>query len=123
MPVVAGITYEIIKWLGRTESKLGKIIAYPGLKLQELTTKEPDDAQIEVAIESLMAAEGIEDKKKIGELLIYGNKRLKEAEIDTYILDTQLLLGKVLNKDKIYLITNKDEEVSKFNEKRILHLN
>ena len=122
MPIVAGITYEIIKWLGRTESKLGKIIAYPGLKLQELTTKEPDDAQLEVAIESLKAAEGIEYKKKIGELLIDGNKILKEANIDTYILDTQLLLGKVLCKDKLYLITNKEEEVSKFKEREFYSL-
>ena len=112
-PLVAGITYELIKWLGRTESALGKIIAYPGLKLQELTTKEPDDSQIEVAIESLLAAEGIEYKKTIGELLIYGNKELKEANIDTYILDTQLLLGEVLKKDKLYLITHKEEEVIK----------
>ena len=122
MPIVSGITYEIIKWLGRTESKLGKIIAYPGLKLQELTTKEPDDAQLEVAIESLKAAEGIEYKKKIGELLIDGNKILKEANIDTYILDTQLLLGKVLGKDKLYLITNKEEEVSKFKEREFYSL-
>ena len=121
-PIVAGITYEIIKWLGRTESKLGKIIAYPGLKLQELTTKEPDDSQLEVAIKSLMAAEGIEYKKKIGELLIDGNKILKEANIDTYILDTQLLLGKVLGKDKLYLITNKEEEVSKFKEREFYSL-
>ena len=48
--------------------------------------------QIEVAIKSLMAAEGIKDMKTIGELLIYGNQQLKEAEIDTYILDCQLLL-------------------------------
>lgn len=122
MPIVAGITYELIKWLGRTESKLGKIIAYPGLKLQELTTKEPDDAQLEVAIESLKAAEGIEYKKKIGELLIDGNKILKEANIDTYILDTQLLLGKVLGKDKLYLITNKEEEVSRFKEREFYSL-
>ena len=122
MPIVAGITYEIIKWLGRTESKLGKIIAYPGLKLQELTTKEPDDAQLEVAIESLKAAEGIEYKKKIGELLIDGNKKLKAANIDMYILDTQLLLGKVLGKDKLYLITNKEEEVSKFKEREFYSL-
>ena len=122
MPVVAGITYELIKWLGRTESKLGKVIAYPGLKLQELTTKEPDDEQLEVAIKSLMAAEGIEYKKTIGELLIDGNKILKEADIDTYILDTQLLLGKVLGKDKLYLITNKEEEVSKFKEREFYTL-
>ena len=122
MPLVAGITYELIKWLGRTESKLGKVIAYPGLKLQEITTKEPDDSQLEVAIKALMAAEGIEYKKTIGELLIDGNKILKEANIDTYILDTQLLLGKVLQKDKLYLITNKEEEVNKFKEKEFYRL-
>lgn len=122
MPIVAGITYELIKWLGKTESKLGKIIAYPGLKLQELTTKEPDDDQLEVAIKSLMAAEGIEYKMTIGELLIDGNKILKEANVETYILDTQLLLGKVLGKDKLYLITNKEEEVSKFKEREFYKL-
>ena len=122
LPVVAGISYEIIKWLGRSESKLSKIIAYPGLMLQKLTTKEPDDMQIEVAIKSLMAAEGIKDMKTIGELLIYGNQQLKEAEIDTYILDCQLLLTKVLNKDKIYLILNKDEEVSNLNENKFKQL-
>ena len=122
LPVVAGISYEIIKWLGRSESKFSKIIAYPGLMLQKLTTKEPDDMQIEVAIKSLMAAEGIKDMKTIGELLVYGNQQLKEAEIDTYILDCQLLLTKVLNKDKIYLILNKDEEVSKLNENKFKQL-
>ena len=122
LPVVSGISYELIKWLGKTESKVGKIIAYPGLKLQELTTKEPDDDQIEVAIRSLMAAEGIEYMKTIGELLIEGNNILKEADIDTYILDSQLLLGEVLKKDKLYLITNKSEEVSSKNEKAFIKL-
>ena len=75
-----------------------------------------------MAIESLKAAEGIEYKKKIGELLIDGNKILKEANIDTYILDTQLLLGKVLGKDKLHLITNKEEEVSKFKEREFYSL-
>ncbi len=42
--------------------------------------------------------------------------------IDTYILDTQLLLGKVLEKDKIWLITNKSEEVKKSNEIHFLNL-
>ena len=122
MPVVAGITYELIKWLGKTDSKLGKIIAYPGLKLQELTTKEPDDSQLEVAIASLLAAEGIEYKKTIGELLKEGSDILKEASIDTNILDAQLLLGKVIKKDKLYLITNRDEQVSKKEEKEYLAL-
>lgn len=59
IPLISGITYEIIKWLGKTDSTLGKIISYPGLKLQELTTREPDDDQIEVAIEALKNAEGL----------------------------------------------------------------
>ena len=122
MPFVAGITYELIKWLGKTDSKLGKIIAYPGLKLQELTTKEPDDSQIEVAIASLLAAEGIEYKKKIAELLQEGSSIFKEAAVDTYMLDSQLLLGKVINKDKLYLITNRDKEISKKNEKEYFEL-
>ena len=122
MPFVAGITYELIKWLGKTDSKLGRIIAYPGLKLQELTTKEPDDSQIEVAIASLLAAEGIEYRMKIGELLKKGADILKEASIDTYVLDSQLLLGKVIKKDKLYLITNRDKEVSKTEEKEYFEL-
>ena len=61
IPVVTGISYELIKWLGKDDGKLAKIVAYPGLKLQLLTTKEPDDSQIEVAIASLKAAEGIEN--------------------------------------------------------------
>ena len=43
---------------------LSRAIAYPGLKLQNLTTKEPDDDQIEVAIKALMKAEGIKPKEK-----------------------------------------------------------
>lgn len=61
LPVVSGITYEIIRWMGRGKSKLANILAYPGLMLQKLTTKEPDLRQLEVAIAALKAAEGIED--------------------------------------------------------------
>ena len=63
LPIVAGITYEVIRWLGKNNSKFAKIVAYPGLKLQELTTREPDADQIEVAIASLKAAEGIDEKE------------------------------------------------------------
>lgn len=61
LPIISGITYELIKWLGKSESSISKIIAKPGLKLQTLTTREPDDSQIEVAIESLKKAEGLSD--------------------------------------------------------------
>lgn len=53
IPVVAGISYEIIKWAGRSQSKLARIVSMPGMWLQKLTTREPDDKQIEVAIEAL----------------------------------------------------------------------
>lgn len=53
LPLVAGISYEIIKWAGRSESTLARILSYPGLILQKLTTREPDDRQLEVAIEAL----------------------------------------------------------------------
>ncbi|MEG2354238.1 MAG: DUF1385 domain-containing protein [Clostridium sp.] len=60
LPIVSGITYEIIKWMGKSESKISKIMSYPGLMLQKLTTQEPDLKQLEVAILSLKVAEGIE---------------------------------------------------------------
>lgn len=60
IPVISGITYEILKWLGRNDGKLSSAIAKPGMTLQILTTREPDDSQIEVAIASLKSAEGIE---------------------------------------------------------------
>ena len=123
IPVVSGITYELIRWLGKSDNILSKVIAYPGLKLQELTTKEPDDDQLEVAISALMAAEGIKSNEKtIGELLDVGSKELKEKNIDTYMLDSQLLLGMVLGKDKIYLITNRDKKVSHKDEKEYMSL-
>lgn len=114
IPVVTGISYELIKWLGKNEGGVAKMVAYPGLKLQLLTTKEPDDAQIEVAIAALKAAEGIKDPNKtIEELINTGTIALKDKGIDTARLDAELLLGNVIKKNRIYLITNKEEEVIK----------
>lgn len=53
LPVVAGISYELIKWAGRSQSTLSRILSAPGMWLQLITTREPDDQQIEVAIEAL----------------------------------------------------------------------
>ena len=50
LPVVVGISYEIIRLAGRYTNILTKIISAPGLWMQRLTTKEPDDKQIEIAI-------------------------------------------------------------------------
>lgn len=59
LPVVSGITYEIIRWMGRSDSKVSQVLSYPGMMLQKLTTREPDMDQIEVAIAALKAAEGM----------------------------------------------------------------
>ena len=53
IPIVAGISYEIIKFLGKYNNILSKIVAYPGMMLQNITTKEPNDEQLEVAIKAL----------------------------------------------------------------------
>ena len=55
LPAVAGISYEIIKWAGRSENRCVMLLSKPGLWLQKLTTREPDDEQIEVAIKSMQA--------------------------------------------------------------------
>lgn len=55
LPVIAGISYEIIKWAGRSDSCLASWISKPGLLLQRLTTAEPDAAIIEVAIVAMKA--------------------------------------------------------------------
>lgn len=53
LPVIAGISYEILKLEGKY--KILKILSKPGLFIQKLTTKEPNDKQIEVAIKALMS--------------------------------------------------------------------
>jgi len=125
IPLVSGITYEIIKWLGKSDTSLATAVAYPGMKLQELTTKEPDDSQIEVAIAALMKAEGIvkkEEEKELGEILNNGANILKEAGIDSYRLDSQLILAHVLKETRLYIITNKDAKIPLKKEKEFLEL-
>ena len=53
MPVVAGISYEIIRFAGRSDNSVVKTMMLPGLWLQKLTTREPSDDQSEVAIRAL----------------------------------------------------------------------
>jgi len=55
IPVIAGIAYEIIRLAGRSNNWFVKIISAPGLGLQKITTKEPDEAMVEVAIAAVEA--------------------------------------------------------------------
>lgn len=55
IPVIAGLSYELLRWAGRSDSITVKIVSMPGLLLQKLTTKEPDEKQLEVAIAAMKA--------------------------------------------------------------------
>ena len=61
MPVVAGISYEIIRLAGRTDNVFIKILSAPGMWIQRMTTREPDESMAEVAIASV---EDVFDWKK-----------------------------------------------------------
>jgi uncharacterized protein YqhQ len=55
IPVIAGVSYEMIRLAGKSESTLVKIISYPGMLMQRLTTKEPDEEMVAVAIAAVEA--------------------------------------------------------------------
>lgn len=55
LPVIAGVSYEIIRLAGKSNNLLVRIISAPGMWLQRLTTREPDEAMVEVAIKSVEA--------------------------------------------------------------------
>ncbi len=53
LPVIAGVSYEVLQLAGRSDSAIVKILSYPGLLLQKITTNEPEDDQLEIAICSM----------------------------------------------------------------------
>ncbi len=80
---IAGISYELIKVSGKcSRSWWGKLLSAPGLMLQRLTTREPDDSQLEVALASIRAVLFLEEKYK-----------LKEAQARILTLDEVDLAG------------------------------
>ena len=56
LPLIAGVSYETLKGLAHSDNKLVRALRWPGLMLQHLTTREPDEKQLEVAIASMKAA-------------------------------------------------------------------
>ena len=63
IPLIMGIGYEFIKYAGKHDNVFVKIVSAPGLWMQRITTKEPDDDIIEVGIEAIKAVitDNIED--------------------------------------------------------------
>ena len=55
VPVIAGVSYEVLRLAGNSDSKFMDIVSKPGLLLQRLTTSEPDASMVEVAIASVEA--------------------------------------------------------------------
>ncbi len=73
IPIVAGLAFEVIKWFGKNRTKRwARVLMWPGIQLQRLTTREPDLAQLAVAIAALEAVLAVEnpaaasDEDKIG---------------------------------------------------------
>ena len=69
LPVIAGVSYEFIRYAARSKGKLWRWAAQPGLWLQGITTREPSDAQLETAIKALEVAMEME-KSRGGELVV-----------------------------------------------------
>ncbi len=85
IPVVAGVSFELIQFAGNTDNRVVIFLSKPGLWLQKLTTKEPDDEMIEVAIASVEAvfdwrAYQTEAKKEIEEKKRKKKNRKKEKK-------------------------------------------
>src|SRR5829696_5940315 len=74
IPLIAGLSYEVIKWAGKHRNKRWvRVVMWPGLMLQNLTTREPDEEQLEVAIRALKSVLAVEDP--------YESKREEPIEI------------------------------------------
>ena len=67
LPLVAGISYEIIRFAGSCDNPLVAMLMKPGLWLQYMTTREPSDDQIEVAVRALEAVRPEEETREEGE--------------------------------------------------------
>jgi uncharacterized protein YqhQ len=68
IPIVAGLAFEAIKWFGRNRAKRwARALMWPGLQLQRLTTREPDHAQLAVAIAALEAVLANESPEQVAE--------------------------------------------------------
>jgi uncharacterized protein YqhQ len=74
IPLIAGLSYEVIKWAGRNRSKAWvRGLMWPGLMLQSLTTREPEPDQLEVAIaalEEVLAVEGADLRERVSPIEI-----------------------------------------------------
>lgn len=69
LPLIAGVSYEFIRYAAKSQGRLWRWASQPGLWLQRVTTREPNDAQLETAVKALEAAMALE-KSRGGELVV-----------------------------------------------------
>lgn len=79
LPVVAGISYELLKGLSKTENPIFLPLKIPGLLLQKVTTREPDDGMLEVAITAFKKVQEMEDNLNLPEVSFVVAKKRKEV--------------------------------------------
>jgi uncharacterized protein YqhQ len=67
LPLIAGLAYEVIKWAGKAPDKpLVRVLLWPGLQLQKMTTREPTDDMVEVAVAAMKQVVAREDAEREG---------------------------------------------------------
>lgn len=133
LPLVAGISYEILKFLAKFDNWFVKIIKAPGLLLQKITTAEPDDSMVEVAITAFKTVQLLDSDKEaeiskfntkilIDKALAKLNKALKIDTIDS--ADRDWIISEVLkiNRSEIanlkYIWSNDFDKMLEFAEER-----
>ena len=99
IPVVAGLSYELLRWAGRSDSAVVKVLSVPGLLMQRLTTKVPDESMLEAAVVAVNVCLSEEppqsrifDTDSKGNLIENSGKRLGKSrkEISARKADNQL---------------------------------
>lgn len=120
-PIVIGISYEILDYMERSESIFSSMLFSISKLIQQFTTKEPKDDEIEVAIIALKISEGIKVKNTIKELFLMGRSILRDANIESYSLDSRLIIEYCLRITPTQVFTS-EVEVSKEDEKKYLDL-
>lgn len=108
LPIIAGLSYELLKWAGRSDNIVVKILSLPGLYLQKLTTAEPDFSQLEVAIAAVKAVLNDADEVPYFEGICDLEGRPIEGEVEYY--DPKVSKGPVSKEEKAEKEENKGSE-------------
>ena len=122
IPIIAGLSYELLKWAGSSTSLPVKILSVPGLLLQKLTTRIPEKDQLEVAIASMKAVLVSEDAPEIegfcdknGELLpevpeeesaLVGDDTTAEKTIEVEIFSVDQETGESIKDNPMFVSPN-----------------